>query len=231
MTVNILSALVSAGVVAAFVAVVAASRRLALPAALSPVVVTAAAIGLVLIVSGTSVERFKDLSQPLRLLLGPAIVALGAVVHGNRRVLAVAARPLAVAIAVGAVTGVASAVVLARALGLGPLLTAATATRTLSTPFAILVQTRVGGPVPLAAGIAVATGAIGAILLPSLLALLGVRDRRVVGTAVGVAAHLVGADAVGRRDPVAAAFAGAGLVGTGIVLALLIPPLWPWLIG
>jgi putative effector of murein hydrolase/putative effector of murein hydrolase LrgA (UPF0299 family) len=231
MNIPVSGGLVPLAVVALFVAVARTSRRLALPAALSPVVVTAAAVGLVLIVSGTPVERFKDLSQPLRFLLGPAIVALGAVVHGNRRVLTAAARPLAVAIVAGAVTGVGSAVLLARALGLGPMLIAATATRTLSTPFAILVQTRVGGPVPLAAGIAVATGAIGAIVLPPLLALLGVRDRRVVGTAVGVAAHLVGADAVGRHDPVAGAFAGAGLVGTGVVIAVLIPPLWPWLIG
>jgi len=231
MNVSVLSALVSIGVVVVFIVVVATSRRLALPAALSPVVVTAAAIGILLVANRIPIERLQELSHPLSLFLGPAIVALGVAVHDNRRLLMAAARPLAVAIAVGSASGVGSAILLARSLGLGPLLLAATATRTISTPFAILMQTRVGGPVSLAAGIAVATGAIGAIMLPSLLKMLGVVDRRAIGTAVGVAAHLVGADAVGRRDAVAGAFAGAALVGTGVVVSLIVPPLWPWLIG
>ena len=231
MNVSVLSALVSIGVVVVFIVVVATSRRLALPAALSPVVVTAAAIGILLVANRIPIERLQELSHPLGLFLGPAIVALGVAVHDNRRLLMAAARPLAVAIAIGSASGVGSAILLARALGLGPLLLAATATRTISTPFAILMQTRVGGPVSLAAGIAVATGAIGAIMLPSLLKMLGVDDRRAVGTAVGVAAHLVGADAVRRHDAVAGAFAGAALVGTGVVVSLIVPPLWPWLIG
>ena len=231
MNISVLSALVSIGVVVVFIVVVATSRRLALPAALSPVVVTAAAIGVLLVANRIPAERFQQLSHPLGLFLGPAIVALGVAVHDNRRLLTAAARPLAVAITVGSASGVGSAILLARALGLGPLLLAATATRTISTPFAILMQTRVGGPVSLAAGIAVATGAIGAIMLPSLLKMLGVVDRRAIGTAVGVAAHLVGADAVGRRNAVAGAFAGAALVGTGVVVSLIVPPLWPWLIG
>ncbi len=227
----ILSGLISVAVLVAFVAVVAVSRRLGWPAALSPVVLTALAIGGVLAATGTPIQRFRDLSHPLGLLLGPAIVALGAGVHDNRRVLAAAGRPLAVAVVVGATVGVASAVLLARVLGLAPLLRAATVTRTVTTPFAILVQTRVGGPVTLAAGIAVVMGVVGTILLPTLLNLLRLRDRAALGTAVGVAAHIVGADAVGRHDAVAGSFAGAALVGTGIVVALIVPPLWPWLIG
>ncbi len=223
--------MVVTGVVVAFVAVVAAARRLRLPAVLSPVLVTATLIGLWLWLGGVPVARFETLAAPLRLLLGPAIVALGAGVHRNRAAFAVSARPLALAVGIGTTVGVGSAMLFARMLGLGPLLTAATLTRTITTPFAILVQTRVGGPVALGAGIAVGTGVIGAVLLPSVLRWCGVRDSAATGVAVGVAAHLVGADAIGRHDPVAAAFAGAGLVGAGILVALVVPPLWPWLIG
>ncbi len=222
---------VSAGVVLAYVAVAAAIRRAALPAAVSPVVVTALLAGALLAATGTPLASFAAATAPLHLLLAPAIVALGAGVHANRAALRRAAGPLALAVAVGALTGVASAVLLARALGLSPLLRAATLTRTVSTPFAILVQTRAGGPVSLAAGLAVATGVIGALLLPPLLHALRLRGSGAVGTAAGVAAHLVGADAVGRRDPLAGSLAGAALVGAGVLVALLVPPLWPWLIG
>ncbi len=227
----LLSAGVSAAVVLAYRVVAAGLRRAALPAAFSPVVVTALAAGGVLAATGTPVARFAALTAPLHLLLAPAIVALAAGVHASAPALRRAAGPLLLAVAVGTASGVLSAVALARALGLAPLLRAATATRTVSTPFAILVQTRVGGPVSLAAGLAVATGAIGALLLPPLLRAIGVRDPRAVGTAAGVAAHLVGADAVGRRDAEAGSFAGAGLVGAGVLVALAVPPLWPWLVG
>jgi len=227
----ILGLVVSLAVVAAFVAAAAAVRRAALPAAVSPVVVTALGIGVLLAASGIPVARFTELTRPLHPVLGPAIVALGAGVHANRRMFAAIGRPLAVAIIVGTLTGIASAAALARGLGLGPLLTAATLTRTASTPFAVLVQSRTGGPVPLAAGLAVATGVIGAVLLPAAFRLCGVRDPVVIGTATGVAAHLVGAEAVGRRDPVAGAFAGAALAGAGVLTALLVPPLWHWLGG
>lgn len=225
------SGLVSLGVVLAFVAVAAGVRRWRLPAAASPVLVTALLIGAILAAAATPLRLFEQLASPLHLALGPAIVALGAGVHGSRRAFAAAGRPLAVAVAAGTVAGVGSAVLLARLLGLGPLLTAATLTRTVTTPFAVLVQTRTGGPVSLAAGIAVGTGVIGAILLPPLLKMVGVRDSATLGTAVGVAAHLVGADAIGRHDTVAGAFAGAGLVGAGVLVALVVPALWPWLIG
>ena len=227
----ILNIFTSVAIVVVFVTVVAVTRRAELPAAISPVLVTAGLIGAVLMLTRTSLVQFQQLSSPLHLLLGPAIVALGGGVHANRAVLVAARRPLALAIVAGTVTGVATAVALARALGLGALLTAATVTRTVSTPFAVLVQTRTGGPVSLAAGIAVATGVIGAILLPPLLTLLRLRDPAAVGTAAGVSAHLVGADAVGRHDPVAGTFAGAGLVGAGVLVALVVPPLWGWLIG
>ncbi len=225
----IASGLVSLAVVVAFVAVAATSRRVRLPAAVSPVLVTALLVGAALAATATPIARFATLAGPLRLLLGPAIVALGAGVHANRR--ALLGWPAAIAIVVGAVTGVGSALVLAHVLGLGPLLTAATATRTISTAFAVLVQARVGGPVALGAGLAVGTGVIGAIVLPPLLAALGVRDRAAVGIAIGVAAHLVGTDAVTRRDATTGSFAGAGLVGAGVLVALVVPPLWPWLIG
>ena len=226
-----LAGLTSLGVVAAFVAVVALLQRWRLPAVVSPVLATAVLVGALLAAAGVPLLRFQQLAAPLHLLLGPAIVALGAGVHANRRAFAAARAPLALAIVVGTVAGVGSALLLARLLGLGPLLAAATLTRTISTPFAILVQTRTGGPVSLAAGIAVATGVIGAIVLPPLLRRLGLGDSAALGTAAGVAAHLVGADAVGRHDPVAGAFAGAGLVGAGVLVALAVPPLWPWLIG
>lgn len=227
MTPGIDSIMVSLAVAGVFVL----AARARLPAPLSPVVVTALIVGGALAATRTPVERFETLAGPLRWALGPAIVALGATLHLNRAVLRRHGGPLLLAVAVGTTAGVGSAVALARALGLAPDLAAATVTRTISTPFAILVQTRVGGPVALGAALAVTTGVIGAVLLPPLLARLGLTGPATIGTATGVAAHIVGADAVGRRDPAAAGFAGVALVIAGILVAVAVPPLWGWLTG
>ena len=222
---------VSCGVVAAFVGIAALIRGLDLPAPVSPVLVTALAVGGVLLATRTSVAAFSGLTAPLHHAFGPAVVALAAGVHDNRRALRAAGRPFAAAVVIGTVAGIASALALARLLGLGPLLVAATLTRTASAPFVVLVQARAGGPTALATGIGVATGVIGALVLPPLLGRLGIRDRAALGTAVGVAAHLVGTVAIGRRDALAGVFASAALVGAGVLVGLAVPPLWPWLIG
>lgn len=226
-----IQAAVSLAVVAAYLAVVAASRRLRLPAAVSPVLVTALLVGTAVVMTGTPVARFEALAAPLRWLLGPAIVALAAMVHANFPALRRAGAPLAGAILIGTAAGVVTAAAFARMLGLGPLLTAATLTRTITSPFAILVQTRLGGPVDLAAGFAVLTGVIGAVALPPLLRLLGLRGSTITGVAVGVAAHLVGTDALRRRDPAAASIAAVALVAAGILVAVVLPLVARWLIG
>ena len=223
--------LVSVGVIAAFLLARRLADRFGNSPLLSPVAMAAIFVAIVLAVTGTPVVRFVALASPLHWALGPAIVALGAVVHGNRVALRSQAVALGLAIAGGIVIGVGSSLLLARALGLGPELTAATLTRTLSTPFAILIQTRVGGPVSLAAAFAVVAGVAGAIVLPPLFALLRLRGAATTGIATGIASHLVGTDSVGRRDAKAGAFAGTAMVVAGVLASVVLPLLWRWLLA
>ncbi|MGI4876379.1 MAG: LrgB family protein [Janthinobacterium lividum] len=227
----ITSGLVSAGVVAAFVAARDAASRLGNPWLASPVIVASLGVAVALAVTRCPVERFEALASPLRWALGPAIVALGAVVHASRAALRVQGAALVFAVVGGIAAGVASALLLARVLGLGDELAAATLTRTISTPFTILIQGRAGGPVSLAAAFAVITGVIGAIILPPLLNILRLRGSATTGVAMGVAAHLVGTDWIGRRDTKGGAFAGTAMVLGGAIAAVVLPPAWRWLLG
>ncbi len=225
------SALTCVGVVAAFVVARRIAGSLGNPPWASPVLIAALGIALALRVGGVPVARFETLAQPLVWLLGSAIVALGAVVHRQRALIAAQPGPLFVAVLGGTAVGVASAVGLARAFGLAPLLTAGLATKTLTTPFAVAVATRTGGPVPLAAALAVLTGVVGAVLVPPLLRLVAVRGSAASGIAMGQAAHLVGTDWLTRRDARAAAWSSVTMVLAGLVAVLALPPLWRWLLG
>ena len=88
---------------------------------------------------------------------------------------------------------------------------------------------RFGGPAPLAAGLVVTTGMIGALTLPPLLHRLGFSGTAEHGLGVGQAAHIVGTDALLRRDPAAGAYAALAMTLTGLIGAALLPFLWPFI--
>ena len=229
MTLWAVQLLVCSGVILLFLGSRALSARLGNPPWASPVLVAAAGVGGRLWLTGVPVREFEVAAAPLRLALLPAIVALGAVIHRGRRAIAAQPRALLVAVTGGTVVGVASAIGLSHALGLEPLLVAGLTTKTLTTPFAVAVATRVGGPVSLAAALAVLTGVIGALLVPPLLRAARVRGVAATGIAIGQSAHLVGTDMLTRRDAGAATWSAVTMVLSGVFAALVLPWLWPWL--
>lgn len=206
------------------------ARRLAAKARfhplLNPILLAAGLVGLGLWLAGLPLDRFAELSRPLRWLLGPAIVALGYRVYENRAAIGRAAGPLAAAILLGSLTGITSALSLARFFKLDFTLSAALAPKSVTSPFAIALMERLGGSAELAAGLVIVTGIIGAILLPPLLKLLRLGDSETMGVAVGQAAHIVGTDALARRDTKASAFAGLTMALAGVTAAVLLPLLW-----
>ena len=227
----VLTVLTCVGVVLIFVAARRLAAALGHPPLASPVLIAAIGVGALLRTGDITVTRFEALAHPLVLLLAPALVALAAVIYRQVALIAAQPGPLLVAVVGGTATGVGSAVGLARWLGIGPLLTAGLATKTLTTPFAVAVAVRVGGSVPLAAALAVLTGVVGAVLVPLVLRLTRFRGAAASGIAMGQAAHLVGTDWLMRRDPRAAAWASVTMVLAGVVAVLARPPLWRWLVG
>lgn len=219
-----------AAVIAAFVL----ARRLAARGRnhplLNPILLAAALVGAGLWLTGLSLDRFAELTRPLRWLLGPAIVALGHLIWAQRDTLKANALPLLVAIGAGSLTGITSAVSLARFLGLDFTLQSALAPKSVTSPFAIALMERLGGSPELAAGLVIVTGIVGAILLPPLLTRLKLDEPETMGVAVGQSAHIVGTDALARRDAKAAAFSGLAMALAGLATAILLPLLWGWLI-
>jgi putative effector of murein hydrolase len=228
-------ALVSAAVCGAVLLVFAAARalsaRLRHPPWASPVLVAALATALVLAglnAAGVTMPaaRFQAAAAPLRWLLGPALVALAAVVDGNRALLRRSLLPMLVAIAGGTAVGVASAVGMARLFGLDRGLAMALATKSVSTPFAVVIAAAGGASVPLAAALVVLTGVIGALCVPLLLDRLRVTGAAARGLAIGVSSHIVGTDWLSRREPAAGSVSALAMVVSGVIAAVVLPLLW-----
>ncbi len=223
------SALMCLGVLVIYAGARWGSVRVGNPPWASPVLVAAVVVVAALWVMRVPVAVFTEATMPLRWLLGPGLVALALVIDANRGVLRRQARAVLVAVTGGTLVGVASAVGLAKVMGLTPVLRAAVATKTVSTPFAVAIQAAVGGPVALAAALAVVTGVIGALVVPVMF------DRlRIGGTAgralgIGVSSHIVGTDWLTRRDARAGGLSALAMVLAGTLAALVLPGVWRWL--
>ena len=202
------------------------SARVGHPPWASPVLVTALAVIGVLAVTGLPLATFTAATAPLRWLLGAALVALATVIDANRAVLRVNGRAVVVAAVGGALTGLATAVAAARLLGIDGVVAAALVTKSVTTPFTVAIMAHVGGPVALAAAFSVVTGVVGALLVPPVLAALGLGERVGAALALGVSSHIVGTDWLVRRDAGAAGFAALAFVVVGVVAAIAVPLLW-----
>ena len=194
----------------------------------NPVMWSAILVWAALALVGIGEARFAAATGPLAVLLEVAIVALAlplvtALMEAPRPRLALLAALLA-----GSLVAMASAVGLALLFGLADPLVQAFSVKSVSSGFAIALMDRFGGPASLAAGIVVTTGIFGAIVLPPLLARLGF-DARARGLGTGQAAHVVGTDTLLAREPEAGRYAALAMAAAGLIGALLLPFLWPFI--
>ena len=85
------------------------------------------------------------------------------------------------------------------------------------------VTEKLGGLPSLTAALVLITGSLGCILAPPLIRLLGIRDDKVKGFAMGLAAHGFGTAQAFGISATAGAFAGLGLSMAGVITALILP--------
>ncbi len=221
----------AAATLLAFLAARRLARALGSPPWASPVLVAALLVFAALAASRIGVPPYQTAAGPLLWLLKPAVVALGALLWDARAELRARTRPLLLAIIGGTTLGVSSALLIARLAGLDAATTTAFATRTISTPFAVAVQTSVHGPAALAAAFAVLGGIVGTLIIPPLLRALRIDDAGATGAAMGVSSHLVGTDWLTRRDRTAAGWSAVTIVLAGVLATLVLPLVWRWLVA
>ncbi len=192
------------------------------PAA-NPVLIAILIVGTVLLVTGTSHQRYFEGARFIHVLLGPATVALALPVFRNRALIARHWRAIAVAVVIGAVTGITSTLVFAKLLGLSSVTIASLAPKSVTAAIAMGIAEQVGGTPPLTAVLVIATGILGAIMVTPLMNLLGIRDYAARGFAVGISAHGIGTARALQVNEKAGAYAALGMALNGLMTAMLVP--------
>lgn len=211
----------------AYTAADAISRATGRAPLANPVLIAVIVLAALLGATGTPYATYFEGAQFVHFMLGPATVALAAPLYGNLAPVRRAALPMLAALLAGSVTAVASALGIAWALGVPLPVLASLAPKSTTAPVAIGIAEALGGQPTLTAVLVLLTGIIGAVVATPLLNLLGLRDWRARGFAVGVAAHGIGTARAFQVHETAGAFAGIGM-GLNAVLTALIAP---WVLG
>ncbi|MCW8087016.1 LrgB family protein [Sabulicella glaciei] len=197
----------------------------------NPVLLAVALLAGALLLAGIAYRDYFAGAQFVHFLLGPATVALA--VPLARQWAAVRARPLAIlaAVGTGSLAAILSGLALGWGFGGGAGLMASLAPRATTAPVAMGVSEALGGLPSLTAVIVICCGVVGAALGPLLLTLLGVRDMRARGLALGTASHGIGTARALSVDAEAGAFSALAMGLNALGTALLLPLLWRWLAG
>jgi len=190
-----------------------------------PVLVAMVVVGVAISLLHVDYADYRAGVEPIAFLLGPATVALAIPLHRQAHRLRGLLGPLLIALVAGALVSVASGILLVRLLGGSDVLARTMGPKSTTTPVAIALADRFDGIPELAAAFAVIVGTLGAVLAPSVLSLLRVRDRRARGLAVGAVSHGIGTSRMLHESAVEGAFSGLSMGLTALVTSLVMPVL------
>lgn len=198
-------------------------QRSGMSPAANPVAIAVAIIVALLTLTGTPYATYFDGAQFVHFLLGPATVALAVPLYAQLPRLRRMFGPALLALAVGSLTAIVSAIAVGWGLSASRPTLMSLAPKSVTTPIAMGIAEKIGGLPSLTAVLVVTTGILGAIAAQWLFRLLRVRDEAVQGFAIGVAAHGIGTARAFQISETMGAFAALAMGLNGLATALLLP--------
>ena len=190
---------------------------------LNPVVLSVAALVLILTVTHTPYQTYFDGAQFVHFLLGPATVALAVPLYSQLGKLRRFIIPAIGGLIAGGVVAAGSAVGIAWLLGGNGILLRSIAPKSVTAPIAMGISEKIGGLPSLTAVMVMVTGVIGVISAKYVLNFLKITDHGVRGFAIGVAAHGMGIARAFQVSEEAGAFAGVAMALTALASSILFP--------
>ncbi|NNE51715.1 MAG: LrgB family protein [Sulfitobacter sp.] len=193
---------------------------------LNPVLGAVLLVVAVLLVTGTDYGTYFEGAQFVHFLLGPATVALAVPLYRQWHRVRQSAVAITVSLLSGSLTAILTAVAVTWALGGSTEIAASVAPKSVTAPVAMAIAEELGGLPSLTAVLVIVTGILGAMFGPAILNLIGVRDWRARGLAIGTASHGIGTARALQVNETAGAFSGLAMGLNALATALLLPAVW-----
>lgn len=195
----------------------------------NPVLIAIAAMGGILVATGTPYETYFQGAQFVHFLLGPATVAIAVPLVRHRMLVRANILPMVAALFAGAVTAVVSVVAVAAMLGVPREILVSLAPKSVTAGIAMAISESLGGQPALTAVLVIATGVMGAVIVTPLMNALKISDYAARGFAVGLTSHGIGTARAFAVDEIAGTFAGIAMGLNGVATSLIVPLLVRWL--
>jgi predicted murein hydrolase (TIGR00659 family) len=189
----------------------------------NPVLIAVLILAGLLWLSATPYQTYFEGAKFVHFMLGPATVSLALPLYKNFDKVRQSAFPLLCALLAGSGTAILSVLGIAYVMGIRGEVLMSLAPKSVTAPVAIGVSEAIGGSPTLSAVFVILTGVLGAIIATPLLNLLGVRDWRARGFAVGIASHGIGTARAFQVNETAGAFAGIGMGLNALLTAIAAP--------
>ncbi len=168
-------------------------------------------------------EDFELGATYIKFLLGPATVCLVIPLYKKLDLLKKNLVAVIVGIFAGVVTSVVSMFVLSKVAGLNTELITSILPKSITTAIGVDLAGEYGGLPAIAAFSIVITGVFGAVVGPSFLNKVGVKDEVAVGIAIGTTSHAVGTSKAMEVGEVEGAMSGLCIGIAGIITVLIMP--------
>lgn len=188
----------------------------------NPLLLSSIMVGVLLVVTGTSYQTYESAGQLISFFLTPATVALAVPIYRKLDVLKKNLAPILAGALVGSLTSIASVLLFSRLFGLSDVTTRSLVPKSVTTPIAVALSDMMDGLAPVTAIAVVFTGIVGAILLPTFLKCIGVRNPVQMGLSIGTAAHAVGTSRAIELGETEGAMSGLAIGVAGLLTAILV---------
>ena len=190
---------------------------------LNPILVTILMLIGILKVYGVDYDTYKNAGNMIEFWLKPAIVALGVPLYLQLRNIRRQLLPIVASQLVGCIVGVVSVAGVARLMGASREVVISLAPKSVTTPIAMEVCSKLGGIPSLTAAIVVCVGLLGAICGFKVLEIGRINRTDSQGISIGTASHAVGTSRAMEKGNDYGVFASLGLILNGLLTALLTP--------
>lgn len=189
----------------------------------NPVGVTVLIVAVVITLMDMPYKQYFEGAQFIHFLLGTATVALAVPIYRGSKDLKGKLFPIILALVIGSIVSVSSAVLIAAAMGAGDNIVGSMFAKSVTAPIAMGIAERIHVSPTLTAVFAVATGMIGSILAPYIMNTIRLKPWWMRGTAIGVGAHGLGITRAFSINDEAGTYASMAMGLNGVLSAIVLP--------
>jgi predicted murein hydrolase (TIGR00659 family) len=193
-----------------------------------PLLLTSVLLIAFLLITTIPYEDYAPGGDLIKLLLGPATVALGVPFYKYYQHYRKSAPAIVISVTIGSITGIIVASFIVWLMGSDYELIMSMLPKSTTTPIALELARQLDGKPELAAVFAVLTGLIGSVLGPRILRIVGIRAGLPLGIAIGTSSHGIGTARIIRESEYAGGASGLAMALTGIITSILVIPLVWW---